>query len=217
MMDSGRERTLDRILKLLAVAGSTTFTAEAETARRLAQELMDKHNLSVDAVEISTGRSAFAIEKYTPHFKGMLWEWRLAEAAATLCGCKTYWHGDYESFSFAGTVTNLEGCMYILAKLHEQRIGEWLKYKRKNGADSFGKFCYGYAEGVVNRVTQLTQPMAQIVAARRIADEWYTSYHKVTVHVRNWGRATSGAGANAGAGASFHRGEVGARRERLLK
>jgi Protein of unknown function (DUF2786) len=39
-MTPERRRIADRIIKLLALANSTTFAGEAETARRMAQELI---------------------------------------------------------------------------------------------------------------------------------------------------------------------------------
>jgi hypothetical protein len=107
-MDADRARLIERIMKLLALAAGTSFEAEAATARTLAAELMAKHN--IDSVDSPKDRSIMVSEDYEPHFKGAMWEWSLAEAAAKLCGCKAYWRGEYAKFIFAGVVPNVEAC-----------------------------------------------------------------------------------------------------------
>jgi hypothetical protein len=46
-MDAERQKIVDRILKLLAMAKGTSFDAEAETACKLADNLIAKHNVSL--------------------------------------------------------------------------------------------------------------------------------------------------------------------------
>lgn len=215
-MDVNREKLLDRIMKLLALASGTTFEGEADNARRLAQELLNKHNIDLGTVAGATDRKALIIQDYKPQFKGAIWEFRIVDAAAKLCGCMTYYYGDYERFNIVGIRADIEPTLYIVTKLHEQRIGQWLRYKRTTGADSFHKFCYGYSQGVSEKISTLVAPMSELKATRKTAELWYESRFKVK-EGDSYGPASSNAGLTAGGSASFHRGEFGARKEKLLR
>lgn len=214
-MDAGREKLADRVLKLLALAAGSSFAAEADTARRLAEELMAKHNIAAP-IDSAKNRDVMVEERYTPHFKGAIWEYILAEAVSKLCGCKAYYFGDYLLFTFAGMLPAVEACLYIVAKLHEQRVGQWLAYKR-TGSDSFHKFCYGYARGVSDKIDSILPSMRQLGRDREAAQLWYEARHNVEHAGPLTGKASSNAGLDAGGGASLHRGELGAVRQRLLR
>jgi hypothetical protein len=63
------QKTLaDRILKLLALANSTTFAAEADTARRMAEELMRTHNISVGSGK--PAQNTIEVRDYIPLLRG---------------------------------------------------------------------------------------------------------------------------------------------------
>ena len=206
-MDADRQKLADRVLKLLALAAGTTFDAEAATARRLANELMAKHNLSL--TEGAKDRAKLGIQFHVPHFKGAIWEFILACAAADIAGCAAYTKEDvHDRFCFCGTTADLEAALYILAKLNEQRMGGWMTYKRQGGADSFHKFCYGYAQGVLSKVHILVRPMTEVTGATKAAELWYEANITKTTGI-TFGRASSGAGMDAGGSASLHRGEMG--------
>ena len=214
-MDADRTRLADRILKLLALAAGTTFEAEAATARRMADELMAKHNLEPGSG--AKDRAAWLIENYTPHFKRMRWEFILFDAACQLCGCKSYWYGDFELFTAIGTAANVEACIYIVRKLHEQRMRDWLAYK-PTGADSFHQFCYAYAMGLEGRVLVMIKPMPALRQEREAAKLWYEASHSIKKTELHLGKPTSGAGLEAGKSASLHRGEMGGpQRQRQLR
>lgn len=217
-MNHDREKLADRILKMLALAAGTSFEAEAATARRLADELMAKHN--IDLPSGKADRNALVTQNYTPHFKGMLWEFNLGTAAAYICGCMIYAVGPKDAIHtlvFVGTVANLEAAIYILNKLHEQRIAEWLHYKGSGGSDKFHKFCFGYAQAVLDKVHVLIRQMPALRDERQTAKLWYEERHKVGDGLR-MGRASSSAGLEAGGSASLHRGELGGGgRQRLIR
>ena len=81
-------------------------------------------------------REAMVIENYVPHLKGMRSEFMLVDAVADLCGCHAYWFGDFVQFALVGQASHMEACCYIIAKLNEQRMGEWLSaYEPAQGGD----------------------------------------------------------------------------------
>jgi hypothetical protein len=214
-MEADRQRLIDRILKLLAVANSTTFDAEADTARKLAEALMAKHN--IDAVsDGKTDRAGFTFMEYEPAFKGAKWEFMLADAVCDLTGCAIFWMGDFQMFKFAGLVPDAEACLYIVKKLHEQRMAQWMDYKAKQGGDSFFKFCFGFAQGVAKKIDILVKPMAAIKANQKAARLWFEQTYGARRASVKLGDASSQAGLRSGAAASFHRGEMGGP-QRLLR
>src|ERR1700739_1377601 len=62
------KRIGDKIIKLLALANSSTFAGEAETARRMAEELMQMHNAEP---WIKTAQDGIEMRKHVSFAKGM--------------------------------------------------------------------------------------------------------------------------------------------------
>jgi hypothetical protein len=149
-MTPDQKRLADRILKLLALASSTTFAAEAETARRMADELMRTHNISLGPGK--PAQSAIERRYYVPFAKGMRWEGIIACALADLCSCTIFFDsGTLAVYVLVGSIGNLDVLEYMLHEVNRQRIAAWLDYKGKGGADSFNKFCYGFAKAIENK------------------------------------------------------------------
>lgn len=204
---------VERVLKLYALAAGTTFAHEADAARRMAETLIAKHNITLPA---DNDRAAFGFIDYWPHFRRMKWELILAEAVAKLCGCYAFrWSVDGElrddhPFRLAGTVRDLEVCQYLLAILHEQRMRDWLRAKRDGSADSFHSFCFSFARGVDQTVGRRVTPEAFGQTERAFL--WYKENYglnKSAERVSLAGRGRSEAGRAAGEAASLHRGTVG--------
>jgi hypothetical protein len=68
----------------------------------------------------------------------------------------------------------------------------------------------------LDRVNDLTRRMPALDAERERAKLWYESGRTLGGTIR-FGAASSSAGMKAGVGASFHRGEMGRRRQGLLR
>ena len=212
------QKILDRILKILALAEGSSFEGEAANARRMADELLAKYNLSLPAEE-KQRRDALVFEKYTPWGRKFLWERIIAQAITSLCGCSFLYHGDvdekdgYIYFVFVGTVANVESCMYILGQVHLDRQRAWVRYKAEGGKDTFGKFCFSFARGIETKVGTITTYLQAQEAARALS--WYEETHKVISGDTIRGRGSSDAGHAAGHNASFHRGSMGAPPRRI--
>jgi hypothetical protein len=56
-MNKEQQRIADRVLKLLALANSTQFEAEASTARNLAEQLIIAHNITLGPTSPAKTRS----------------------------------------------------------------------------------------------------------------------------------------------------------------
>jgi len=88
-MDEERERLLDRIQKLMAMANSNSPN-EAEVAARKMRELMDEYSITIDEIgEIKSGKAnvqglLFDLNEITNEY----WAFILASACADFCDCK---------------------------------------------------------------------------------------------------------------------------------
>ena len=196
-------------MKLLAVASSTTFAAEAATARRLADELMATHNIS-----LGPGKPAgdtIEVRQYVPFAKGMRWEGIIAGALANLAGCTVFFNGEVlNRYTLVGTVFNLEVLEYMLHAVNGQRIGAWQRYKLEGGTDSFNKFCYGFAVALSGKIEAMVDA-ERLSADVQVLTTWYEQNvlgQPVVPVDLSMGRASSAAGMEAGGNASLHRGTV---------
>jgi hypothetical protein len=206
-LNPDRKKLLDQLLKLLALSHSTTFAAEAATARAKAEELMRKHNLSLN--EGSKDRTKFAIEQHSPWAKGAQWEYRIADTLGRLCGCEVYYLGDYQLFNLVGTVADLEALRYMIDAVNQQRIRAWLEYKR-TGPDKLWSFSFSFAQALVEKVDSLLEGATEIEAQRERARLWFESSHKINHNDDAiYGRGASAAGRAAGSNTSLHRGVIG--------
>jgi hypothetical protein len=207
-LDPERQRLVDRILKLLALANSTTFAGEADNARRMAEQLIEAHN-----VTLGPGKPAQdAIERrlYRPFAVGMRWEAIIADALSDLCSCLMLFRDALDEFTLVGSVMNLDALEYMLREVNRQRIAAWLQYKASQGPDSFHKFCYGFAMALRDKIVLIIDQRT-LDKAQHAARTWYLANVGPIGKGSSlaMGRASSQAGEAAGKGASLHRGAVG--------
>src|SRR5262249_1383845 len=157
--------------------------------------------------------AAIQTEMYSPHFKGAQWEYILADAVATACGCDMFFSKERfeardpnDSWTLVGTVADLEACQYLLAMLNEQRMRDWMRVKREGASDSFYSFCFSFARAVEANINRRLG--AAEIVRRKQAWLWYnehvTKITTVDLGIRGQGR--SDAGRAAGQSASMHRG-----------
>jgi hypothetical protein len=210
-MIQDRQKTLDRILKILALAEGTSFAGEAANARRMAEELIAKYNVSLPE-DGKTPRDEICFETYVPWGKKWLWERIIGIAVSRLCGCEFYstgrpdQGGEFENFKFVGLKPNVEACLYVLSEVHRQRQRAWVQYKADGGADNFGQFCFSFARGLENKIRHLVGS-TQIQETKQ-AKLWFEARYQVNEGYDIKGRGSSEAGLAAGSGASLHRGTV---------
>lgn len=214
-MTPEQQRIADRIVKLLAVAGSTTFAAEAETARRLAGDLMKTH--AIDAGEGKPEGSAFAVRTYVPFAKGMRWEGMIVGALDDLTSCAMLYNDDLDRYWLIGANFDLDVFEYMLHAVNGQRIAAWTGYKAAGGADSFNKFCYGFAVALKDRISGLIDPQ-KAFARHDLLVDWYKQNIAPVEQGEPlaMGRSSSVAGMDAGRSASLHRGTLTSGSQKLL-
>jgi hypothetical protein len=215
-MDSERQKLIDRILALLALADSTAFAGEAASAREITEKLITKHNVTL--TEGAKDRTRFEVELHAPWAKGAQWEFMIAAALANLCGCAPYYHAKFARFKIAGTVADLEVWRYMMSEISNQRIRAWLDYKKSDGPDNLWAFCFAYAQALRGKIDDLLVAAPAIAEAREKARLWFESRNVIDRdHNDDWidGRGSSSAGREAGAGAALIRGRVGQRQQQI--
>jgi hypothetical protein len=204
------KRLADRILKLLALASSSQFAAEAATAKAMADDLMRTHNISLDTSK--PPQDTIEIRSYTPFAKGMKWEGIIVDAIADLTSCSFFFSNRLDHYTLVGSIWNLDILEYMLHEIHRQRIVAWLAYKGQGGPDSFNKFCFGYARALETKIASLVNA-GQVIAKTAELRHWYEDNilgKKTTLSgALHAGRASSAAGMAAGGDASLHRGALG--------
>jgi hypothetical protein len=215
-MTPEQKRLADRIIKLLALASGSSFAAEAETARRVADELMRTHNITLGPGKPS--QDTIEYRDYVPFAKGMKWELLIADRLAGLCSCAFLYWGTLAKYRLIGTIWNLDVLYFMMSEVSRQRVRAWMKYKGEGGEDSFNKFCFGFARALADKIGMITSWM-QINKARQPLLAWYEDN---VLHGKlkagdgvSIGRATSEAGLAAGKDASLHRGSLSQPYQRL--
>jgi hypothetical protein len=210
-MTPEQKRLADRIMKLLALANSTTFSAEAQSARAVAEELMRTHSITLGPGKPS--QETIECRTYVPFAKGMRWEGMIATALAKLCSCQIFFNSktlDY--YALVGTIWHLDMLEYMLQEVNRQRIRAWLEYKGSNGPDKFGKFCYGFAKALDDKILTMMVNAGAVETHLAKLVVWYENnviHRKAGTATLALGAASSAAGLAAGESASLHRGALG--------
>jgi hypothetical protein len=172
-MTPEQQKIADKILRLLAVAASTTFAAEADTARKLAEQLIAQHNIRLAPGKPS--QDTIECREFKPAFNGARWEGVLIEALTMLCSCRMFFnHEKLDHYSLVGTIWNLDCLEYMLRETNRQRQRAWLNYKSSGGGDKFYQFCYGYAKALASKVDKIIKP-----------SYWGITYQLVTWYEEN--------------------------------
>jgi Protein of unknown function (DUF2786) len=210
-MTPERKRLADRILKLLALASSTSFAAEAETARTMAADLMRAHNISLGPGKPS--QDTIECREHVPYAKGTRWEGIIVGSLADLCSCTIFFNSRrLDHYALVGAIGNLDILDYMVREIARQRIAAWMNYKMSGEPDSFHKFCYGFAQALSSKIKTLIDQQ-QLGKNRAQLTLWYETniLHGPTAEpfCLSSGRASSEAGMDAGQNASLHRGSLG--------
>jgi hypothetical protein len=215
-MTPDQKRLADRVIKLLALASSSTFAAEAQTARSMAEELMRTHNINLGPGKPT--QDTIEWREYTAFAKGMRWEGIIAGSLVDLCFCMMFFNSKkLDHYVLVGSIGNLDVLDYMLREVNRQRIVAWLKYKGENGPDSFNQFCYGFAKALEDKIDALNGG-AKLEEMQAKLTLWYETNvlgHKCSTTSLSMGAASSDAGLAAGKDACLHRGALGQPQKRI--
>jgi hypothetical protein len=161
MTNEDRERILERIRKMLRLAGDKSASeGERDNAMRMARATLEKYNL--DMAEVERGKpqpSDRGILKAT--FYGRPWARAIAGSVASLCFCEYLYipatRGNETVHIYVGreanAITAVELARYLVDSVHREANA----YRRKYGIgnDSYRAFAWGAVAAIANRVYAL--------------------------------------------------------------
>lgn len=178
------ERVIERIKKLLALAGNNPNEAEAQAAAAKAQEMLEQHNLDIATI----GRTAAGRPRKDQKQKGGLYGWqrKLWESVAKLNFC-SYWSikglkaGSTYEHRILGSHANVVSTELMadyLQKSIERLAQEWAKERGYKSV--FVREAIAYREGMAARISmRLEQMRAEKIeeAKRKAREEAARSQH----------------------------------------
>lgn len=109
--DAHRNKIIDRIRKMIALANGTTFDGEADTAMTMAKNLMSSYGLHMSEVELKSEINASIGTGHVSRVGRLhTWEKLLANAAAELCDTRVIVTpvGDLYTLMFVGMKQDVE-------------------------------------------------------------------------------------------------------------
>lgn len=212
-----RKKLIDKVTKLMALADGTNHGPEAESARRMAAELMARHNLTysdLDSKEVpfatrdeSTGRQSLAA--YETHL--------LAALAAFNGVCLLKHNG--KDYRFIGRQPDLEAFDYMRDIVNQQRQASFRSYYLEHygkhpGAAIRARYFNGFAIGVTRKLAELRDQMNSKVQEWGLvpvdpsmqALAWYKEHAKVRDARQGRGLSCNKAGIEAGKNVSLNKG-----------
>ena len=199
-----REKTIDRIKKLLELAANNPSESEATAAALKAQRLIAEHNVA-DSELMKTAEEAIA-EIRSGNYKGNPWAVRLAHAIAdnfrcrlylAYTGTKSWWTGrttkDSQQVVFMGYETDAQAATETFNRLFE--IGNKLanaearRVRRCNGTASGVKnsCLLGYVNGIRTELEKQTTALVLVrpKAVNDYADEVTSGFKTSRSTLRN--------------------------------
>jgi hypothetical protein len=159
-----RKKLIERITKLFALADSTEHSEEAENARRMAIELMARHNIS--SAE-NPDKEEFGTTRVKSGFKRRhLEETSIINAVAKLSN--VYFVSGLEEHIYSGRPSDISAMEYMLDLVMQQRVKAYHDYKTGLGLrkPDRNRWLNGFAIGVCEKIRQISN------ATERKQREW---------------------------------------------
>jgi len=162
-MTNDRKKIADKIQKLLAKAESTGHAPEADAFRKKAEELMQKHSLTLAQLE----EAEFTAHNWTPGYKSAPgWYKSLVAGVGSFLGVFTGYDstskGEPCVFILGGREQDIELLKYIAQSIKAQV--QQLTRDFKERTDASRADTNGYRLGVVQRIGERLQDMVKDVS-----------------------------------------------------
>lgn len=194
-----RKKVIDQVLKLLALAESSTHAGEVSAARQKAEELLLRHEIALG--ELNAQEDEFASsEQDSGYASAGKFRIRLADMVARFNGIYMVYRQEKTTrYILYGRRSDVAHTVYMYGILVEQmqrarrRAANDLRQRCGRGmssAESNG-FCAGFCNGVQDKLTSLTRivedrrqevglvPLSIFVQLRNAAEAAYLRDHKV--------------------------------------
>lgn len=204
-----KKKLIDKVTKLFAVADSTIHEGEANNARNLAVELLAKHNLSLNQVNVDEqNHTHMSSNKGIRSFN---YDTQLHHTLAKFTGVFFFIQKEKKTtiFNYVGTIPNLQAFHYMVKIVLQQRE------HAQNFANSSDIFAWknGFAEGVRDKCRKLHEQMKQkvegeglmVVDESKSAQNSLSGTHQFVKGKKGSQRITT-AGFNAGRNVNLNKG-----------
>jgi hypothetical protein len=194
-----RKKVIDQVLKLLALAESSTHAGEINSARQKAEELLLRHEIALG--ELSAPEEEFArCEHDSGYARAGKYRIRIADMVACFNGTYLVYRQEQTTrYILYGRHADVTNTIYMYGILVEQmqraRRRTATELRQRYGramlsAESNG-FCAGFCNGVQDKLTSLTRivedrrqeaglvPLSAYAQLRHAAEAAYLRDHKV--------------------------------------
>lgn len=177
-----RAKILEKIVKLLALAEGSTFEGEGANARRLAEELMAKHDVSMEETlskeEIEQDTIDTGVVTPDVHYVRVFN--RICKFNGILLvrskGYKSVFSGKVEGCKLilAGRKSDREAALYMMdmvwVQVKQLRSAFLKSFKKENGRNCGGREYNSYMFGVLRAIFQTLDNLEHSVSVKR--QEW---------------------------------------------
>ncbi len=220
-----RMKLIDKVIKLLALADGTNHTAEAESAKRMAAELMAKNNLELSDLVQKEGTFTVDRRKHSQNsparFETMLIN-VIAKFNNVCLITQDNWR-DKMTLSYIGRSCDIEATLYMIDIVLRQRMVAWKKYRKEyetaygiklTKGPTYTAWHNGFSVGVRSKLDELAAMSTSKIQewglvpvdGSKQALAWYHQHHGETRPGRATKMKVSEAGKNAGKNVSIHKG-----------
>ena len=214
-LTDSRKKLVDRITKLLAQADSTQYTEEAETARRLAAELMAKHNIA--HADVTAEEDYQIVTEDSGRQSKAKHDVALLNVIASINGVAMLTVGNTK-YRFVGKQSDIDAFNYMRGLVINQRNAAWRHYYQTRwdkhpGATELNKWKLGFAYGVAALIHSMVKSSEQghqswglvPVDPAKQALDWYKQDH-TTRSAQPRASQYSSAGYSAGQNVQLNKG-----------
>ena len=219
-----RQKLIDQITKLMAVADGTNHSAEADSFREKAAELMAKHNLSY--TDMKTQDDYQIVDEKSGRGTLATYETSLLHALADINGVGLLLYGN--DYRFVGRPSDIEAFRYMKEIVYGQRTLAWrayypVKWGKHPGAKHLNQWKNGFALGVRSKVRQMmkaadtkTQQWGLVpVDPAKMALKWFDENMQKTTEKKSKAGKYNTDGYKAGASVSLNKGVSGSTGNKL--
>lgn len=170
-LTNDRTKLIDKVVKLLALAEGTNHSAEAETAKRMAVELMAKHNISLADAVSPESLTRFVVRLNTN--KPPTFDFILLGQIAKFNGVALI--QTHRRYTFVGSQADIEATLYMRDIILRQRKVAYDKWRqdyyhrtgisvvRNQTPRQWLAWHNGFTTGVTHKLHELTQLATQKV------------------------------------------------------
>lgn len=231
MTQTDRQKMIDKIVGLLALADSTNHDEEADTARKMAGKLMAKY--SIDFTDVKEGETVTFTQEDYCNINPQKYEVQLENAIGKFNGVLiitvTKWGGS-KYIRLVGSRENIDAHMYMMDLVKSQRNNAWNIFRANQDfldqpvtQKEKAKWFMGYSYGVNNKVWDLINASAEakqewglvVIDPVKAAEEWYKESHSLVTR-KNRASQFSTAGLNSGRNVNLNRAVTTSNRPTLM-